>query len=531
MVTGRLAVLAALVGCAEERREVSPLTALPDAQLLSRMSLDLRGVRPTQQEIEDLEVRELSSYLEEYLDDPALEDRMEDLFAETYRTRTDAGTVFVNSFGLDLGEQARLQRDAGTEPLRLVARVAASDLPIHEIVQADWSMANRVLGEVLDVDYPQGERGWHEVRYADGRPAAGVLSSTGLWWRYPSNGANANRQRANAISRILLCDDYLDREVDFDRSEGALDDDFEARTQTDPSCASCHSTLDPIASYLYGFTWYVFGADEVTRYHPSRERGWVDATGVEPGYYGEPGSTLRDLGRQIASDPRFEACLVTQLSDGLLGRDIDDGELMRHRNALRLGGQTMRPVLRSVVQSAAYTSAVDDGIASGAQPAKLASPAILASQVEALTGYVWESGGVELLTSDLLGYLTLAGGADGFTVTERAHEPTPTILLVQERLAEAAAEHAVRATLEQPGSVPWLDALDEAWRPDTDADRMEEALSTATLRALGRAATQAELADLMDLWEELYALQGDSPVLAWTGTLSVLLRDPDFLLY
>ena len=49
------------------------------------------------------------------------------------------------------------------------------------------------------------------ARYQDGRPAAGVLATNGLWWRYRSTASNANRKRANQASRILLCQDYLVR--------------------------------------------------------------------------------------------------------------------------------------------------------------------------------------------------------------------------------------------------------------------------------------------------------------------------------
>ena len=39
-----------------------------------------------------------------------------------------------------------------------------------------------------------------------------------------------------------------------------------------------------------------------------------------------------------------------------------------------------------------------------------------------------------------------------------------------------------------------------------------------------------EVAANLELWSALYAVDQD-PVAAWAGLLSVLLRDPDFLLY
>ena len=39
-----------------------------------------------------------------------------------------------------------------------------------------------------------------------------------------------------------------------------------------------------------------------------------------------------------------------------------------------------------------------------------------------------------------------------------------------------------------------------------------------------------EVAANAALWKDLYAVEGD-PVAAWTGVLSALMRDPEFVLY
>ena len=44
------------------------------------------------------------------------------------------------------------------------------------------------------------------------------------------------------------------------------------------------------------------------------------------------------------------------------------------------------------------------------------------------------------------------------------------------------------------------------------------------------AADGPEVAANTDLWNELYATEGD-PYLAWAGILCALMRDPDFILY
>jgi hypothetical protein len=529
-------LLALLVACGGPDDAPTPVDgvldyeALEPVRLLTRASLDLRGVRPSEAELDRLadDPSQLDALIAEFVSDDRLEDRVLEWFAPVMLTRTDAYLVNAGSLPeLTDKQRERLPRDAGEEPLRVVARVVAEDLPWTEIVTGDWTMANKTLQAAFPVEVDEDRSGWQVAHYTDGRPAAGVLQTNGLWWRYDSTDSNANRKRANAISRILRCEDYLARPVDFDRTAGLLDEGFEDRTQSDPNCASCHETLDPMASYLYGFWQYALGGPEMTIYHPSREREWNDRTGLAPSYYGQPGSSLADLGAQLAADPQVEQCLAHRVGQQLVGRELaPDGD---HVAALRETG-SVQAVIEMALHDPAYRAATDDGIDGGAVPAKLADPALLASQLEALTGLSWEDNGIPLLTSDLIGYLTLAGGVDGYTSTVAAELPSPTILLVQERLAEASAESAVRATLEDPGSVALLDRLDEAWRPASDGDAMTEQLTLAHRRALGRLPSDGEVQTLLGLWDELYALEDDA-VLAWAGTLSLVLRDPDFLLY
>lgn len=541
MVSRIAPILALLAACGQEeppeRTAVDPepepivydYEPLSAARILTRASLDLRGIRPSESELQQVEEdpAQLEALVDTYLADAALETQVRELFTDVFLTRTDAYLIDVFSFPLQPWEQDRLQREAGEEPVRIVARVVAEDRPIDEIVTGDWTMANGLLAKVFPVERPEGS-GWKESHYVDGRPAAGVLATNGMWWRYDSTFSNANRKRANAISKTLLCDDYLARPVDFDRTVNVLDEEgIENSLRENPACAACHDSLDPLASYLYGFSWYAIGGDEVTLYHPSRELGWIDRTGMEPAYQGEPGRTLEDLGAQISADPRFAQCMTRHVAEGLIGHEVDEDLIEEHTAALLANGRALRPAIRSVVDSPAYRAATDEGVPGGATPAKLAAPALMASQVEALTGFRMVDGqDTDLLTSDLIGYLTLAGGADGYAVSERADRPTPTVLLVHERLAESAASFAVR-TASSGGVVPMLPELDLAWRPATDQQAMDEVLTAAQRRALGHADHTEEL---LELWEVLYGLDED-PELAWTGVLSAILRDPDALLY
>jgi hypothetical protein len=514
-----------------------PAPLLDDAALLTRLSIDLRGVRPTPAELERLaaDPTQLDVLRDEFLQDPRFEGRVADLFSEVWLTRSETFPVNFEAFDLEGVAYADLVRSVGEQPLRTVGYVAANDLPVTDLVTADWTLADPILGALWPVDYPAGDDGWRKVKWTDTRPSAGVLVSNSLYWRFPSTDSNANRKRANQVSRILLCHDYLTRPIEFDRNVNLLDEGALADAlRTNEACVNCHNTLDPLSAYFFGFWTYEFTSNEVSQYHPSRERLWSDYLGTAPGFYGEPGDGLADLGWQIAADERFPQCLTQQVTELLLRRDadlLDADSLTAHREAL-LSDLTLRPLFRSVVSSPEYRNAESDPEGRNV-PSKMVTVDLLASTVEELTGFRWiGTSGQDLLRTDAAGFQTLAGGADGVTVTTTAREPNTTLLLVQERLAEAAADYVVEHDLADPGAARLFTGIDFTETPDTDRDAVVAQLRALHLRVLGHdvAADGPEVAANLELWSELYTVDGDVPRV-WRSVLTALLRDPDFLFY
>ncbi len=530
-------------GSARDPAAAVPEMAPPD--LLTRISLDLRGVRPSLAEIAQVQADPgaLQELTLAFMEDARFEGRMVDFWAEITLTRADSFFFSASDFGRY--DEARFARSVGEEPVRLMARVAAEGRPWTEVVTADWTLADDLLLDIWPLERT-GEAdaaGWAEARYTDGRPSAGILASNGMWWRYQSTDSNANRKRANQISRILLCNDYLLRPLDFDRNVNLLDSEaVEDAIATDPGCVACHASLDPIASYLFGF--WAYNQDswlENTSYHPERERLWQQATGVAPAWYGVPGSSLVDLGNQIAGDPRFPACLVEQVYGGLLRRDaalLDDDTLTHHREALLAGGLSIKPLIASVIADPRYRAADSahpalDAV--GAVPSKMVTVDQLADQVADLTGFRWTWEGYDLMRSDLYGLRTLAGGADGQSVVRSARSPNATLLLVQERLAEAGALHVLEHDVlaEDPSERRLFTRLDYGERPGGPGEAaMVAQIQDLHLRIFAQevAADGPEVAANLALWQELMAVSGD-PYVAWAGLLSALLRDPEFLLY
>lgn len=533
-VTALLAALAA--GC-DDGMTAEEEDRVPQARrVLVRASLDLRGVRPSDEEIAAVEADPdaLGGLLDEFVADERFPERLVELYNELYLTRSEG--LAINTAAIGVRDKWTFFQLVGQEPLRLLAEIAALDLPYTEIVEADWTMANEGLAEQFPVDYPEGETGWKRVSYTDGRPAAGVLATNGLWWRYTTTPSNANRGRAAAMARLLLCQDYLDRDVEIDptvflQSEAAV----AAAISSNESCANCHVSLDPLGSNFFGFYLSNYtSSQEALVYHESREPTWSELTGVEPGYFGVPTTGLDELGGHIAADPRLVSCAVEQAWTLMLRREprLGDQERMNAvRESFLSGGLRLRALYRAIVDEADYQGL--DPEASGVVGAKVATVELLAAEVEDLTGYAWTQDGTDMLHADQYGYHLVAGGVDGLTQTAAPSDPAVGLVLVQEKLAELAAAYAVSI---EPGQAAadrrLFTEIDFTETADAAPHTIRAQLVLLHLRLYGaRVEQDSEAVNAgLELWEALYASEGDVSE-AWRGVLQAMLRDPDMIIY
>ncbi len=519
--------------------ESDPVTEpLDSARLLRRISLDLRGVLPSLDELAAVtaEPGAVDDYAEAWLADPRLEERLVDLLAERWLTRIERFDIPLSAFwGLDTTDYI-YARSVGEEPLRLMAHVAVSDVPWSEIVTADYTIANEILAQIWPLDYPDDATGWQEARYTDGRPPLGVLVSNGLWWRYYSTGQNYNRSRAAAITALLLCEDYLERPIRTDELEQAVAGDVTDPLES-PTCLSCHSTIDPLASGLFGFWAFdQFDVNEVSIYHPSRERLGESLLGLKPDWFGAPFETPAELGPLVAADPRLTSCAIETVAEGLWRRP-----LTMHDQPVQLALESrfqgtdfrMTELITAVLGTDAYRAGAlstdaDDAAEQRETTRRLLTPEQLESAVADLTGFRWTHEEAEQLRNDTTGYRLLAGGVDGSSVITPIRDHGVTRALVIQRLAQAAAGHVVQQDLvDSPGSIGLLDGISLTSRPEDDA--FSEQLDALYWRLYGvppdETMREAELA----FWTSVDLLEG--PQSAWTSLISTMLRDPAFWTY
>lgn len=496
---------------------------VPPTERLVRVSLDVRGIRPSLEELGRVtaDPGQLEPMIDGFLDHDGFAGRVKDLFAPGYRTRVDA-YPFTE-------DRPELDRAIGEEPLNLIAAVAMEERPYTDIVLSDHTVVHDALLDwwPLEVVAAGPLPGTSVARYTDGRPHVGVLSTNAMWWRHESTFENANRGRANALSRALLCESFLDRPIDFPRDIDLSDSEtIRSAIQTNPGCTACHASLDPIASYLWGFMYRGEDFESWSTYAVSAERDWVTATGRAPGWFGTPGSNLPDLGVFVARDPRFVSCAVKRVYEGLLGRRArvdDDGALAEHRDAFIVSGLDLKSLVRSVLDDERYRGLRSES-AFGGTPEdvelKVITPEQLSTELYALTGFRMTDGedGPDALAVDY-GLRALAGGSDQGAATS----PSTGLVLVHRRLAEAAASAIVEGAV-SGGAVT---SIVSDWSASPTPEQLVDLVAvTASVRI---PADGPEVAELGRLWQDL--AEAESPDTAWRGLLTALLADPQRLVY
>jgi hypothetical protein len=493
-----------------------------DAALLRRMSFDFRGIPPEREDLEAVlsDSDALDALREDYLHDDRFGERMVHLYGETWHTRVDVFDIVVFDYGLTKETEYSFERAIGEEPLRILSRVITEDLPWTEVVLGDWTMATDLMASIWPLSYPEGQTGWQVATYTDGRPAAGVMSTNGLWWRYTTTDSNMNRGRAAAISRLLLCEDYLTRPVSFADADTIGASTANTANQ-DPYCLACHAALDPVAASLFGFWWVAMYSEiEETTYHPEREALWETLLGVAPGWYGTPISGLSDLGVSVARDSRFYTCAVETLAQTLWRRPItlEDATILE---ALRQGfieeGVTIRPLLTAISRTDAYQST----------QMRMLTHDQFRSSLEALTGFTWTREGFDEIDSDETGFRLLLGGVDGFAIRSPLQQPGLTWALVVKRATEGAAAHAVENELNAGGPRTFFENIELTDRPGDAVFSAE--LESLHWRLFSREADSGWLTEITALWSAIEEDHG--PAIAWQSVASAMLRDPAFVTY
>ena len=382
MVAASLPLLIA-AGCAQPQAEA--------VGHLARASVAIRGVRPSIREIETVAASpdRLGEIVDGWFDDPGFGDTVRDMHGAQFLLRIDTRPHLEPVGPLSSYTQAEIIASLDEEALRLIERIVVEGRPYTEIVTADTTMADPIVsaahGPPHDPDGPE----WQETVWPDGRPAAGILSSTSLWQRHMSSNTNHHRTRASFVLSKLLC-------APFPAGSVVSDPTLTDALREEPACAGCHDTLDPLSAAFAGFRDYVLPRDN----RNATERGcppegahlcapiamWDPTLAPPPlppaALAGRPVADLADLGRAVADDPRFAACTARRFAAWLHAtpeQDVPNDRVEALARTLVAADFDVRQLVRAIVTDPAYAP-------SGSTPPMPMRGGQLEAFVEDLTG-------------------------------------------------------------------------------------------------------------------------------------------------
>jgi len=533
-------------GCSEETLETEAPSPEPDAELvhlspvehLVRASMVLRGKRPSLDELAavDADPAALESIVDGYLASEDFGRTVRDLHNEGLLVRPDwayypAG--FQRVAPLEDYDQSKINGSVQEAPLKLIEHVVMNDLPYSDIVTADYTLADPIVATVWDLDYDPAGPEWQATKWEDGRGNAGILTDSWFYVRWQSTPSNANRGRANALSRALLCYDFLSRDVELDTSVNVADPNaVQDAVVENQACASCHQALDPLASFMKDIYPIVVVADtEMYPSYPSQEmwfpgvfEEYLEIDMREPAFFGKPGETLEDLGQLIADDPRFSLCAAQRFYAYFNHVGFEDVPLERAAELQEVfldAGMNAKALAKAVVLSDDFrvSHAADEDAAETAIGLRRARPDELATMFQDLTGFVWltdltqlsagDIGVVELPRDSILGYRVIGGGMDSQYVTRSSFTDNATTSLFLRGFAEEAAAWVVERDFEQPDPAGrYLFGADPG---ATDEATVKAQIATFHARVFGELASadSEDVAQSFALWSGALAESGD----------------------
>ena len=377
------------------RSELEGLENLDARGTLRKAAMHLASRLPTQQEQDLVDTQGedgLDAALDLLLEDDAFYERLmsfynEQLLTDKYITSNDENGAlrlisqddFENVYWFNddptIEDNQRRCYQAVTndalarEPLQLVRHLAKQNLPITQVVAADYIMVNWYSLKSYDAQLVSGEnpddafdtatttqqtdaqnqywqcRDSRETLLpfnpnhflparinkatewsSSGVPHAGILSSVMFLNRFPTTFTNRNRARASTIFDLFLDTDIL--AIEGARPEDAIDLGSSNPTLENQACYSCHHIMDPVASSFQHWT-------ETGRYvqttTQTNDNNWSSDGIQPPGLAGTVApvsggnsvfsSLLSWLGQQIADDPRYRRAVTRIIYQGLIGAD------------------------------------------------------------------------------------------------------------------------------------------------------------------------------------------------------------------
>jgi hypothetical protein len=320
--------------------ELTLRSMLQDPEFLYRIEVGMAGTEPGTQRLTDHELATRLSFLlwSSVPDDALRADAAAGLLADPGARRNHAVRLLADPRAREsvrrfhamwlgyraIPHDAELTAAFELETSHLIDRVVFDEPSSYlDLFLSSETYLNDRLAEQYALPRPSGGEGW--VPYgSSGR--AGILSHGSVLAAFSKFSDTSPTQRGIFVQTRLLCNRVLPPPANVNVDQPPSSDDavckydrYAAHRET-PSCAGCHSELDPIG---FGLEAYDVGGRlrESDDGHPECE---ITGDGELPGYGTFNGP--RELAERLVESGEITGCFVQHLLSYAIGRPVHESE-------------------------------------------------------------------------------------------------------------------------------------------------------------------------------------------------------------
>ena len=245
---------------------------------------------------------------------------------------------------------------AREETLRfLVRNLVAENRDYLDIFTSRDTVINRALAAVYQVPYPSREA-WTNYSFSEDSERSGLLTQVTFASLFSHPGSSSPTIRGQHLEEIFMCTNIPDPPADVDFSQvqaldvGTVRERLEAH-RTEPACAGCHQIMDPAGLALENF-------DTIGRFRMTENDAPID---VRSEINGRVYEGARGVGQYVRDNPFTTQCIVQRAHYYGVGRtyDLDDRDYLNAQHeAFNQGGHKLRDLFRNILSDPHFYAVV-----------------------------------------------------------------------------------------------------------------------------------------------------------------------------
>jgi hypothetical protein len=226
-----------------------------------------------------------------------------------------------------------LRTSAATETTTFFSRLVSDNLPLSNLIDADFTYANARLGKQYGINVTGTE--FSKVSLA-GTPRAGILGQTAFLMGTSQPNRTSLVSRGDWILERILCAATPPPPANLNIGDLKVPTPGTSLRQVleehraDPVCNSCHQFIDPMGLGFENF-------DGIGAYRTMDNGAPVDAKGTYPDGTAFNGAV--ELAKLIAKDPRYPACVTSKMLTYGTGRPFSSASGLDYAQAIAARAQ------------------------------------------------------------------------------------------------------------------------------------------------------------------------------------------------